>query len=253
MSEENTEVIPEFEFIDPNSKQKVKLPEKIGDVDLKTMLDGVIKKSRSDVMSEFEKKYKPVIEQVGKYEADNTELREALQKLEDEKLTADERVQKQIQRESENYKKQVETEAQKALQFEGLFKRTTEENALVGEFASRQDVVNSRQAYMLMKSEYPVEVVESDGNYRVVVRMPSETGELEEFDPKTAVERWLALPDHRHFLKSNLTPGSGSSSTARKMSDGTLVYTRSDIANEAKRKEYFEKKKAGEPVEIRDE
>jgi Skp family chaperone for outer membrane proteins len=251
--DQGTQDTPVFDFVDPATKQKVKLPENVGDVNVKRLLEGVIKKSRNDVLSEVERKYQPILEQVQKYESDNSELREMLQKLEDEKLTADERAQKQFRREVETLKKQSETSAQKAAQYETLFKRTTEENSLVGEFSSRQDVHHARQAYMLMKSEFPIEVIESDGNYRVVVKMPSDTGDMEELDPKTAVERWLAMPDHRHFLKSSLTPGSGTSTSGgRMLPNGTLAYTRSDMADPKKRAEYFSKKSAGEKVELID-
>ena len=246
-----------FEFIHPQTKQKVVLPSKIGEVETKSFIEAVIAKSRTDVKSQLSKEYEPLMKEVEQYKDNNAKLQEMLDKFENEKLTAEERTLKERKRFEDEAKSKVESAMNEASFFKSMFKSTIEQNQILGEFSGREDVYRPDQAYKLMKAEFPIEVVEEDDNgkkrYRTIVKLPNTDGTLEDLDPKTAVERWLAMPEHNHFLKSNLQPGSGSSSAGgRRNATGALVYKRSQMHDPKVRQEVTEKMRSGEAVELID-
>jgi len=250
--------VPTFEFLDPKTKAKLKLPEKLGDVNVKELLGSIIEKSKMDVKQKFEEQYKPILEQVNLLSGKNSELEAAIQKIEDDKLSDSEKALKTIERERNAAATKITEHETRAKTFETMFKETVEENALLSGFSSRADVYQPDQAYKLMKAEFPVEVVdtnEGEGRrkYKVIIKMPNEQGAVEDLDPKTAVERWLAMPEHNHFIKSNLQPGAGSSMNGgRRDVSGTVIYKRSQMQNEKVRKEYALKIASGESVQLVD-
>ena len=246
---------PVFEFKDPKTGMKMVLPEKVGEVNFKGLIGDVIAKSRTDIKRELEEKYKPLLEKVSQYEATIPELQAMIQKIEDEKLTEAERNQKAIEREKSSLTAKITASEEKAGTFERMFKDTIEENALLASFSSRADVYQPDQAFKLLKAEFKVDIVEGEGEgrgkYKVVVHMPGENGTTEELDAKTAVEKWLAMPEHNHFIKSNLQPGAGSSANGgRRDQNGTVYYKASQMQNEKIRAEYNSKLKAGESVQL---
>jgi len=150
----------------------------------------------------------------------------------------------------------LDTEKQRADQGWTKFFETKQQNDIM-KALGKHNVYNAAQAMNILKSDGEVKVVQDEETkqYKTVIALslPDESGNLvvQELDPQTAVDKYLALPSSANLLKDNLTPGSGTSQTGgSKGADGTIEYTRAAMADSKIRKEYNEKLAKGEKVKI---
>lgn len=242
-----------FEFKNPQNGQIVPLPKKVGDVDLQALIGQTIGKSYQNAKKEVETKYNPQLEQlkqaIQSKDATLEELQRKVQEFEEASLSEKERFQKQIEREKNSYLKQLDETSKKAEQFQSYFKNEKMNNEIYSAF-SGFELVNPEQTMILLKTIGKADVKEIDGTFKTVLTINID-GVNEELTPKEAVAKWLALPENAHHLRNNLKPGGGTSTNGgRKSADGTINYTRSQLSNPQIRKEYTEKLRRNEPVNI---
>jgi hypothetical protein len=244
-----------FEMKDPVTGEVRKLPK-----ELEPFMGHVISKTRK----ETEGKYKPLIDDLNNQLKNNQlslgeqeTLRARIQELEEANMSAEERAKLQIDRE----KKTWEDKHKKAEQYgnDGWnnFYQTKIDNDLFAALG-KHDLYNPDQTKMILKTMGGAKVVknEESGKFETKLTMlvPDKDGALKEqvLSPQEAVDKFLALPENANHLKASLRPGggAGSSKGGKRGSDGAITFTRQDLLDPAKRKEYNEKLRNREPVHI---
>ena len=235
-----------FEFFDPSTKQKINIPEKIGDLDMRQIINGIIAKSRKDA----EKKFESIKQAIGEKDATVEELRHQLEQYELEKLPKAERDREIVSRELEQIKKQLSEKEQAANDNWHLFRQHKVDNDIF-QALSGYDLCNAGQTAMLIKSFGQAEIVKDDsGQFNTAMKMNVD-GIVEEISPREFVQKWLSLPENAHHLKNNLKSGGGTSEVGGlKMADGSIAFSRKDFSDPKKRKEMLEKFRTGEAVSI---
>ena len=240
-----------FKFKDPVTNEDVELPKS-----METLMGHVISKSRKDV----EGKYKPLLDELKtknsdiltKYQTVSSKIEE----LEMANMSVEEKAKAMMEKDKKKWQTDLDTEKQRADQGWTKFFETKQQNDIM-KALGKHNVYNAAQAMNILKSDGEVKVVQDEETkqYKTVIALslPDESGNLvvQELDPQTAVDKYLALPSSANLLKDNLTPGSGTSQTGgSKGADGTIEYTRAAMADSKIRKEYNEKLAKGEKVKI---
>lgn len=236
-----------FKFKDPANYKEIDLPKSINGINLEELLGHVISKSRQDT----EKKYKQLVdaakeEQTGEFK----KLQEKIQQLEDERLSAEDRVKVVAEREKKTWETKMTDLQGKADRNWYLFQENKITNDIYSAFTGF-DLYNPEQTMMILRTLGKAKLVEENNNFYTKVSFNFD-GQDEEFSPREAVQKFLARPENAHHLKNNLKSGNGTSTNgARKAADGSIVFTRSQLNSDPRAmKEYSEKMRKGEDVRI---
>lgn len=240
---------PTFEY--NLSGEKIKLPEKVGDVSIKDVLSRVAAATRKETEAKLEARFKPLQEQITAKDADLETIKTKLQQIEDEKLTAEEKVKKEFERTFQKLEQEKITLAEKANKSFSKYREKaimTEIHAALSGF----ELFDPDQTLTLMLQKGRPELVEKeDGSEQIVMRLTVD-GEEKELSPKEYAKLFLALPQNMNQLRAGIKPGAGTSvHGATRNGSGQLVYARSAMQNETTRKEYMVKMKELGPENVR--
>jgi hypothetical protein len=219
---------PEFvEKLDPITKKLVKIPKEV---------DSLIGHYISSTRENAKKDYEPLLEKINTLESENKEftaVKEELEKLRFENMTADERAQenvKKVVRESNNA---VKTASEERDYFKNLFERQTIKNDIYSSFGNVK-LCNTEQVMVLFESEGKarVEKIIGDdgkptGEYetRVTLMLEDKDKYVEkvEGNPKELFKRWIALERNAHHIQNDIAIGSGAMKSKTIMKDGKKV------------------------------
>lgn len=246
-----------FEFVDPQNGKKIELPKTLGDegdgVNLQELIGHVIGKSRADAKKEADQRNNTLLEELEKLRGANSELDAKLQQIDDdiaaEKMSAVELAQRDAQKKIDKAQRERDETKVMADAFWNMYEENKIENDIFGAF-SGYDLCNPKQTMALIKNDLKARVQDENGKIITVLTFVND-GDEETLDPKTGVSKWLALEENSHHLKNNLRSGGGSSETGGRASeDGTIQYTREQMADPKIRHEYTKKLYNGESVQI---
>lgn len=188
----------------------VKIPKSIEGVDVEALFDSHMAAARKDGSAEATKKQNDIIEKVKSLEVNNSELQAMIQKLEDDKLTAEERVQKEAKREREKVMADLEKEKKRADSSETKYKNLVIETQVLRELGKHEPkVINHEQVLELMVGNGRAKLVEDDESMKVLISINDVDGEKVELGVKEAIAKWLEKPENYHFLEATMTPGGG--------------------------------------------
>lgn len=198
--DETTTATPEaevFEFKHPKTHRTLTLPMKIGEVDLKGLLEGTIEKSKVDAKNKVQAQLAELEAKANDYDA----MKSQLDELQSSGLTAaerkkkdDERVQGEIKRakdEAERYKSSLHAERVG--------------NAVYSEFGKVKGIVDINKASTLFKAECNPRLIERAGEFITVADYDGQELAISE-----AHAKWIARDDNKFLLQNTLSPGGGS-------------------------------------------
>ena len=200
------EQIERFTFTDPRNRQTLELPQKIGDVDLKGLIEGVIAKSNED----FRKKYKGEIDNLSSQLSEADKLKARLDELESLQIPAKEREARQAQAAIEKAQKEAQTTNERATKFEQAFKAEKLNTAILQAAGKHTNIRNLDQVATLFKASCSPAVIEDNGEWKVTAKLNGA-----EFDLDQALSQFLALEQNSNLLSNQLAPGGGSAGGQR--------------------------------------
>lgn len=178
------------------------------------------------------------------------ELETEKQTAEDAKLSESERAKKDNTRAAEKAAQQLSDATTRADKAERQYQETKINTAILEAIPSA-DVVDVADVKTLFLAHAKAEYRNENGSgEKVIILMPDGSGGTDEMEPGTAVKHFLALSGKTHLLNASVRQGAGTSETATRGKGGALEYTREQMQSLATRKEFAEKKKAGQDVKI---
>lgn len=256
----------EFRFKDPKSGRDISLPATIGDVNTKSLIEGIIAKSNTDAKN----KYRKIEDLLGQKDKSIADIRAELDDVKLQQLPEKERDLFKQRQESEKMTKDLDLAMASAVQNRNFFESYLVKNEILKVMGKKME--NGQEAYnpdtsmavLLANSVARVEDVKNDDNKTVghkvflktTLRDSNGNAEEVELEPGEIVPRFLNLPGNENMLKASIAPGHGTKNGSGKRqnaADGN-VYKRSDLRNsETLMKEYHDRKLKGEDVSMADE
>lgn len=234
--------------------EKIQLPEKIKVGDKDVSLKDIVTKSatgaRKDAESRLNKRIEELQGLLQSTSATKDEIASKLQQIEDEKLTASEKAQKEIERSKTKYENEIKAATTKAEEAQRKYEANLIESQIYGGFGGF-DLFSPQQTMTLVRTYGQPKVVSENGVDRVVLSF-KEGDQVLELSPREFMQKYLTLPENQNQLKASLKPGGGSSQTGARMgNDGALIFGRKQIATDAKAaEEYRQALKARKEVRI---
>lgn len=234
--------------------EKIQLPEKIKVGDKEVSLKDIVTKSaagaRRDTESRLNKRIEELQTMLQSTTATKDEISNKLQQIEDEKLTASEKAQKELERSKSKYENEIKVAMTRAEEAQRKYEANLIESQIYGAFGGF-DLFSPQQTMTLVRTYGQPKVVSENGTDRVVLSF-KEGDQVLELSPREFMPKYLALQENQNQLKASLKPGGGSSQTGARMgNDGSLVFGRRQIATDAKAaEEYRQALKARKEVKI---
>jgi hypothetical protein len=198
--DETTTATPEaevFEFKHPKTHRTLTLPMKIGEVDLKGLLEGTIEKSKVDAKNKVQAQLAELEAKVSDYDLVKTQLDE----LQTSGLTAAQKAQK----ENERILKQAENASTEAKRLRESLHAEKVNNAVFRELGNIKGIVDVNKAATLFNAECKPKLVERNGEFFAVAEFDGV-----EVDISEAKAKWIARDDNKFLLQNTLSPGGGS-------------------------------------------
>ena len=186
-----------FEFLDPKSRRTVTLPRKVGEVDMKTLLEGVIEKSNTSAKNQFKAQIEELTAKLSDYE----EAKSRLAELETTGMSAAEKSKKELER----FQKEAERNKTEAERLRNNLYAEKVGNAVFKELGQIKNLVDINKAEKLFNIECKPKLVESNGEFSVVAEYDGQELSLSE-----ARAKWIARDDNKFLLQNTLAPGGGS-------------------------------------------
>lgn len=208
------DAVDAFEFVDPKSRRTITLPRKVGEVDVKSLLEGVIEKSNTNAKNQ----YKAQIEELTAKTSDYDELKSRLSDLETNGMSAADKSKKDLER----FQKEAEKERNEAKLLRESLHSEKVGNAVFKELGQIKNLVDINKAEKLFNIECRPRLVESNGEFAVVAEYDGQ-----ELSLSDARAKWIARDDNKFLLQNTLSPGGGSTGGASSI--GTKQMKRADF------------------------
>lgn len=186
-----------FEFKHPKTHRTLTLPMKIGEVDLKGLLEGTIEKSKVDEKNRVREQMAELENKVRDFDAVSSRLAE----LETSGLTATQKAQK----ENERILKQAEGDKAEAARLRASLHAEKVNNAVFRELGNVKGIVDVNKAATLFNAECKPRLVERNGEFFAVAEFDGVEVEIAD-----ARAKWIARDDNKFLLQNTLSPGGGS-------------------------------------------
>lgn len=222
------DAVDAFEFVDPKSRRTITLPRKVGEVDVKSLLEGVIEKSNTNAKNQ----YKAQIEELTAKTSDYDELKSRLSDLETNGMSAADKSKKDLER----FQKESEKERNDAKRLRESMHSEKVGNAVFKELGQIKNLVDINKAEKLFNIECRPRLVESNGEFAVVAEYDGQ-----ELSLSDARAKWIARDDNKFLLQNTLSPGGGSTGGASSI--GT---------NQMKRADFFAQPPAAQAAYLKD-
>lgn len=213
-TETATPEVEAFEFLDPKTRRTVTLPRKVGEVDMKTLLEGVIEKSNTSAKNQFKAQIEELTAKLGDYE----EAKSRLADLETSGMSAAEKSKKELER----FQKEAERQKGEAERLRNNLYAEKVGNAVFKELGQIKNLVDINKAEKLFNIECKPKLVESNGEFSVVAEYDGQ-----ELSLSDARAKWIARDDNKFLLQNTLSPGGGSTGGASSI--GTKQMRRADF------------------------
>jgi hypothetical protein len=204
-----------FEFVDPKSRRTITLPRKVGEVDVKTLIEGVIEKSNTNAKNQYKAQIEELTAKLGDYE----DAKQRLSELETNGMSAAEKSKKDLER----FQKEAERNKGEAERLRQNLYSEKVGNAVFKELGQIKDLVDINKAEKLFNIECKPKLVESNGEFSVVAEYDGQALSLSE-----ARAKWIARDDNKFLLKNTLNPGGGSA--GGQSQPGTKTMKRNDFS-----------------------
>jgi hypothetical protein len=198
--DETTTATPEaevFEFKHPKTHRTLTLPMKVGEVDLKGLLEGTIEKSKVDAKNKVQAQLAELEAKVSDYDLVKAQLDE----LQTSGLTAAQKATK----ENERILKQAENANTEAKRLRESLHAEKVNNAVFRELGNIKGIVDVNKAATLFNAECKPKLVERNGEFFAVAEFDGV-----EVDISEAKAKWIARDDNKFLLQNTLSPGGGS-------------------------------------------
>jgi Skp family chaperone for outer membrane proteins len=253
MPDDNTQTeTAEETFVFKGAKGEFTLPTKIGDVDMRSLLNQAAAAGRADAARREGSKAGELENRLAALEQERNELAEKARQYEEANLSAADKQARELQREREKFQRELEATRSAEAKHREKYQKTLIERELYGAL-SQYDLVSPQQTAVLIRTLHGVQVVEDESGDRVVVKVQVD-GVEEELAPREAVGRLLALPEYQFHLKANVRAGSGTpSKSGTRTPDGQTIFERSELRKPEVMKDYMKLKKEGARLAIRDQ
>lgn len=219
-----------FTFHDPRVDRDISLPKKIGDLDTKNFLQGIIEESRRMVRKEFREK-------ISQYESQLSEaqkLHDRIEELENATLPAKDREAKEYQKNLSKFQTDLEKERAQRTQVESILKAEKLNNALMREAAKYPDIIDIEQTTTLFQAQCSPTLSIDGDNVKLTAKLNGEETELSD-----AFTKWLASDRNANLLKNKLQPGSGSAGGSRASTSTTMTRAQFNALSAAARMQYI--------------
>lgn len=208
--------------------------------------------ARATESSKWEDKFKALSSEYNNSKITLEQYESQLRQIEEEKLSETDKIKRQFEREIKTRDSALKEFQDKAEKNYSLFRDTKIDNDLIGAISgigNGIEAANPQQLSLLLKTLGKAELVEENGNFVTKISLTID-GEIIQMSPKEAVIKFLSLPENAHHIKNNLRSGGGTSSAGtRTNGSGIAVFTKSDMSDPVKRKQYLDLSKAGkEPI-----
>lgn len=232
--------------------EKLSLPVKAGDVDLRGVLNKITRKASAPnkKMEQMTKELDTLKTAIHDKDSTNETLQAKLEEIEMEKLSVEEKAKVQFQKEMDKAAKIAHEKEEESNRWRISFQNEKINNE-IGAALSGYDITNMSQVVWLMKEGGKAAIVEEDGNFRTVLKF-EKAGAEEEMSPKDAAAHFLGQPENSHFLKNNLRPGGGTSKGGSIDANGNLIMKQEDMQDPEKRKQMREAIKDGKIPQFTD-
>lgn len=239
---------------DPQTGEKHIVPAMIGNIKADVlyghMVSGLRKPISKEIESKYERQLRELKEAASSKEMTMTELQSKLQEMEDEKLTLTERQKKEFERSQEKILKDLKAREDELNGWKNKYSQTLIDNTIYSSLPQGL-VHNPQQTSIIIKQLLQPEIVSSEKGDEVFLNFAID-GEQKKMPAQDAVKLFLAQPGNEHHLRSNLQAGAGTSKSASVTENGGLRFSREKLANDpSARKEYLEKMKNGQNVEMK--
>lgn len=225
MPEETTTAQPEaevFEFKHPKTHRTLTLPRMIGEVDLKTLLEGTIEKSRVDAKNKAQEQLAELESKVRDYDA----IQSRLSEIETTGLSAAEKAKK----ENERILKQADADKAEAKRLRESLHSEKVNNAVFRELGNIKGIVDVNKAATLFNAECKPRLVERNGEFFAVAEFDGV-----EVDIADARAKWIARDDNKFLLQNTLQSGAGSAGGNSAIATKTIGRAKFDTMNAAER------------------
>lgn len=191
-----------FEFKNPVTHKTITLPKKLGDVDMKQLIEGVIQVSRTEKRASYEQQIAELSEKASAYE----ETKRRLEELESTTMSVSDRAKKDAERAI----KEAEANRAKAEKYRSDLHNERLSNAIYKEASKNPEIFNIDQALRLFQAECAPRIIENGDELRMIAHLDGNEANLGE-----AFEKWIAKDSNANLLKNRLAPGGGSAGGQR--------------------------------------
>jgi len=217
---ESGDNIPAFsgkfvEKTDPVSGSKVMIP-----IELDVFFGHTISKTRDSVKTEYEGKFKPMIEALEKEAGEGSQAKAELEKLRLESMSADERAAEAIRKNKQELDAKYKTKEEEATAWKLRFEKSTIKNDIMSSFGDAK-LCNASQTAILFEHEGQAricEILDEDGKptgmfeTRVTLMLETKEGRPEKMEgtAQELFKKWIQLERNSHHVMNTMPAGSGS-------------------------------------------
>ena len=186
-----------FEFVDPKTRRTVSLPKKLNEIDMKSLIEGVIEKSKTNAKEQ----YKSQIEELTAKVSDYDDLKNRLSEVETSGLTASQKAAK----DAERVAKEAEKHKAEAERLRASLHSEKVNNSVFKALGQTKGLIDINKAATLFNAEAKPKLIEKNGEFLTVAEIDGQ-----ELDIAEAYSKWIARDDNKILLQNTLSAGAGS-------------------------------------------